>query len=249
MKLTERDLQIFQYLRKIGWSLSSNISLQFFDNSLSSAYKRLSKLENLGLIRSTTLKEFKHLHIKKETQNILFSKCPMNQKIYSLSDKMAEELGISLSFNSDRRLVIHQLMANYALGFYTSSLRNIEYYTNEEHRILSRYNSFYSSFEEDEPDLVITNNDKRIAIEIERKARRGLSRFNSAYEDRIYKLTLNYDLVIYVMEDLNDFKRMISLSIGSSRVGFSTIYDLNSIYIKGEEPRSFHHFYKANSDL
>ena len=246
IKLQERDLSILLYLKKVGWSLPTYISFHFFNSNQRAASNRLLKLEKLNLITSSTLKDLSSILIEQDTIKTLFFCLSLKTKIYRLHESVVNVVGEDLEYNTDKRLLMHQLMASYVLKRLSSQFALSSYTTEEEHKKFHKINDFYSSFNETEPDLIVNIKGKTVAIEIERKARRGLGVFNNAYNNRIDKLISEFDFVIYVMENTKDLTKLISISEGLKRVGFLSIFDLNSVLRRGYEKTSLSEFLEVN---
>jgi len=240
--IQDRDLEVIDYLSKLGWSLAANLSKTFFKSNNRVAFRRLSQLHEKGLLTYVRIRDLNHLQIEKKTRILLFANLSLDHRIYRLSDELLKSRGQKINHSTDKRLIIHQLMCQVAHKHISKLIKSTSYLTDKDYRIYSKGHSFYTSFADEEPDLIIKKNGKKIAIEIERKARRGLGLGNTAYEDRINGLSLDYDLVLYVMENEEHLKKMIDKSIGLSRVGFSSVYNLKSVNIKGLDPLSLDSF-------
>jgi len=246
IQLQGRDRLILNYLKRVGWSLPSYISYHYFDNNNRATANRLKKLEQINLIQSTTIKDLRFTLLNKETIFTLFSGLSLRTKIYRLHDSVIDLVSNDLSYNTDKRLLIHQLMLSFTFKSYSSLLNIKDYLTEEEKKKFFKINNFYSSYDDSEPDLIIDLGSSKIAIEIERKARRGLGKYNSAYNDRIDKLLNQNNYVIYIMENINDLKSMVNNSEGLRRVGFCSIYDLNVILRKGYDKTGLVNFIKVD---
>jgi DNA-binding Lrp family transcriptional regulator len=233
IQMVDRDHEIVKYLRDQGWALAPQIAKRFF-TSRHACSNRMRQLVQAGIIEALTMSDFrvKYWH-ERGVMNIL---CNVNgrTRVYRLHEKVRESLGKRWQKNASENMVAHQVCVGKIREVLEKTFQNatITYDAAETLKLVKRNNT------EDVvvPDLVCHIDTLKLAIEVERKAWRGLGPLNSAYEDRFNALSLEYDLILYVVENEDHIKPLMKKADGRRKIGFSSILSPTEIFRLGYDP-------------
>ncbi len=227
IQLVERDFRIIDFLKHEGWVLSTQLSNRFFEGSRHTCSNRMRLLTKASIVETLNLSQFRERFWHERGLLNLFCDLSGRTKVYRLSQNIRDSLGRRWQRASSDFMLAHQVL----LG---SIRERIE--TEFPHAIITAEASESLRIEVSNantaavPDLIAQMGNMRVAVELERKARRGLSTFNFAYEDRFQALSLEYDAVLYVVENEDHLGPLTKRADGMRRVGFSSILNLNEVF-------------------
>lgn len=243
IQLVERDHEIIKFLRDQGWALAPQIASRFF-SSRHACSNRMRQLIRAGIIESVSMSQFRSQYWhEKGLLNIV---CVVNgrTKIYRLSESVRSTIGKRWARAASDQLLTHQVLVGRVRETLEKTLAHPQFVSEGS----ESFKTIGTQTQDDVviPDLVCKVNQLKLAIEIERKGRRGLAEFNSAYEDRFDALSLEYDLVLYVVEQEDHLKPLIKKGNGRSKIGFSSILNPQEVFRLGYDPVDISQFVKEH---
>ncbi len=243
IQLVDRDHEIIKYLREQGWALAPQISERFFKSRHACA-NRMRMLAQAGIIECVSMSEFrsKYWH-EKGVMNIL---CNVNgrTKVYRLSESVRATLGKRWQKNASENMVAHQVLVGRLRDIFEKVFKGVQvtYDAAETLKLVKRNQTEGAVV----PDLVAHVNGIKVAVEMERKAWRGTGALNSAYEERFDALSLEYDAVLYVVENEDHLKPLMKKADGRRKIGFSSILKPDEIFRLGYDPTELETFVKEH---
>ena len=225
MRLVDRDYEIIGFLRDQGWVLGHQLADRFF-SSRQAGSNRLRLLAQSGVVEWMELNRFREKYWHERAVLSVIGDLDGRSRVYRLSDEFARSVGRRWQRTASDFMVAHQVLL--------SSVRE---------RLEAEFPTCRITVEPSEslklslegevraiPDLVADIDGFQLAVELERKARRGLGKRNGAYDDRFQNLATNYDAVLYVIEKEEQFTQLAKRAQGLRRVGFSSILNLNEVF-------------------
>ena len=224
IRLVERDYKIIEYLREQGWALGSQLAVAFFAERHSCS-NRLRQLVDAGILESLGLSEFRKKYWHE--QGLLNAICELSGKnrVYRLGPQLRNSIGKRWQRASSDFMVAHQVLLTRVRSRLESEFPSGFVISEATESLRKNSGSSGSTL----PDLVIQIGSMRLAVEMERRARRGLGRHNFSYDERFRQLAVDYDAVLYVVESENDFRALARRAQGMRRVGFCSILNLGVV--------------------
>jgi hypothetical protein len=195
----------------------------------------MRQLVEAGLIECVPMSQFrsKYWH-EKGLMNLI---CDVNgrTKVYRLSESVRASLGKRWATAGSSKMLTHQVMVGKIRETLEKTLPEPKFSYDPTEAI--RFNPHSGNKQLTAiPDLVCHINGTKVAIEIERKARRGAGLLNPAYEDRFDRLSLQYDAVLFVMEDLRYIHKLMEKANGRAKIGFASVANPQEVYRLGHDP-------------
>jgi hypothetical protein len=226
--LKERDFEIIDYLKNQGWVLSTQLAKRFFLDSRHSCSNRMRALATAGVVESVALSQYRGSFWHE--RGILNALCDLSgrTKVFRLSESFRAALGQRWVKQSNDSMLAHQVLLTRVHERLESLIPEATFVSENQEAIKRSLSRETDSYEL--PDLVLRVCNLRVAVELERKARRGLSTFNFSYENRFENLVRDYDVVLYVLEKEEHIRPLALKAESLRRVGFCSILSFSSIY-------------------
>lgn len=223
--LQERDKKLIDFLRIQGAATFDQL-LVFFPN-IKVASRRLIKLEQSGVIKSNlTAKAFGFDEHKFKFFPVLLDlKLKPKTKIFKLSDLYLAYFSKSAKL-ATKEMTLHQLLLNEVRFFLENIFREHLFLNDVDVHFMSKS---FNNKEPLVPDLTITTEKYKIAIELERtlksKSRYGIrmARFSAS--------SFTHVLFFYAKEDY--LETLISCSRPYRNIGFVDVMKMDFVYSNG----------------
>ena len=225
MRLVERDYEIIGFLRDQGWVLGYQLADKFF-SSRQAGSNRLRLLARAGVVEWIELNRFREKYWHERAILSVIGDLDGRNRVYRLSEEFAGSVGRRWQRSASDFMVAHQVLLSRVRERLESEFPSCQITVEPSESLKLSLDGEVRAV----PDIVAEMKGIRLAVELERKARRGLGKRNGAYDDRFQNLAANYDAVLYVIEKEEQFSQLAKRAQGLRRVGFSSILNLNEVF-------------------
>ena len=220
MKTTSPAFRLLTELRNYGWMTREQMDGLGLYGSRGSTTTLLSRLCREGYVESVNIRMFNDQYFHDGPIRIAYSGRSLPRRAYRLGPLGVKAMGRTSNLSDHPSLLGHQLLLNQMKCWLLESFPGAGFIPEHVERERVSKEDIYSDFIEEIPDLVMEWEGSCVAVEIERKGRRGLSPLNAAYEERFASQVLRYDYVIYAVQDERSYRLLLGKAQGLSNIGF-----------------------------